>query len=116
MIAHIVLFKAHETLTIEQRRSILDAVVAAVKRCPTVRQSRIGRRVRHGMAGYEQAMREDYQFALVLEFDDLQGLKDYLTHPEHEKLGGVFASASSASLAYDYDLVPLERAHLALEE
>jgi hypothetical protein len=59
-------------------------------------------------------MREDYQFALVLEFDDLQGLKDYLAHPEHEKLGGFFASASSASLAYDYEFVPLDRAHLAL--
>jgi stress responsive alpha/beta barrel protein len=116
MITHIVLFKAHETLTLEQKRSILEAVVAAVKRCPSVRECRIGRRVRHGVPGYEQAMREDYQFALVLEFDDLQGLKDYLAHPEHEKLGGFFATASSASLAYDYELVPLERAHLALGE
>jgi Stress responsive A/B Barrel Domain len=115
MIAHIVLFKAHESLTMEQKRAILDSVVAAVKRCPTVRGCRIGRRVRHGMAGYEQAMREDYQFALVLDFDDLQGLKDYLAHPEHEKLAGFFASAASASLAYDYEFVPVERAHLALE-
>ena len=115
MIAHMVLFKAHESLTLEQKRSILEAVVAAVQRCPSVRACRIGRRVRHGMPGYEQAMREDYQFALVLEFDDLQGLKDYLAHPEHEKLGGFFASAASASLAYDYEFVPLERAGLALE-
>ena len=114
MIAHIVLFKAHESLTIAQKRAILDSVVAAVNRCPSVRECRIGRRIRHGMPGYEQAMREDYQFALILEFDDLQGLKDYLAHPEHQKLGRFFASASSASLAYDYEFVPLDRAHLAL--
>ena len=115
MIAHIVLFKPHQSLEREQRRSILDAVITAVKRCPTVRSCRIGRRVVHGVAGYEQAMREDYQYALILEFDDVQGLTDYLLHPEHEQLGAFFSDAAAASLAYDYELLPLEGADLAVQ-
>ena len=47
-------------------------------------------------------MREDYEYALVLEFEDLEGLREYLTAPAHEQLGGLFGRASAA-LAYDYD-------------
>jgi hypothetical protein len=63
--------------------------------------------VLHGLAGYEQAMRENYEYALVLEFDDAEGLRGYLGHPEHERLGRLFASGAAA-LAYDYDLVELD--------
>jgi hypothetical protein len=113
MIAHIVLFKPPESLAVEQRRLILDAVVASLARCPTVRACRIGRRVVHGLAGYEQAMREDYQYALILEFDDVPGLTAYLAHPEHDKLGGFFSNAA-ASLAYDYEFLPLDSAPRAV--
>ena len=114
MITHVVLFKPHESLSDERKRSILEAVVTTVGQCPTVRSCRIGRRVLHGRPGYEQAMREDYQFALLIDFDDLDGLVAYLAHPGHAKLGGFFAHAASASLAYDYEVVPLEQARLGL--
>lgn len=104
MITHIVLFKPQGSLTTQQRRSILDTVTASAARCPSVRACRIGRRVLHGLPGYEQAMREDYEYTLILEFDDVEGLRAYLTHPEHVRLGGFFTSAAAASLAYDYDL------------
>jgi hypothetical protein len=104
VITHIVLFKPRVSLTSDERRTILDAVVGTAKRCPEVRACRVGRRVLHGLPGYEQAMREDYEYALMLEFDDVEGLRAYLTHPEHVRLGGFFTSAAAASLAYDYDL------------
>jgi hypothetical protein len=56
----------------------------------------------HGLPGYEQLMREDYEYALVLEFEDLPGLREYLTAPAHEQLAGLFSQATAA-LAYDYD-------------
>jgi len=112
VIAHIVLFKPRDSLGTEQRRAILDGVLAGVKRCPTVRACRIGRRVLHGLPGYEQAMREDYQYVLILEFETVQGLTDYLAHPEHARLAACFSTASAAALAYDYELVPLEAALL----
>jgi hypothetical protein len=107
MIAHVVLFKPQASLSGEQKRQVLDAVKSAVASCPTVRACRIGRRIRHGLPGYEQGMREDYEYALMLEFDDVQGLREYLTHPTHNRIGAFFTSAASTALAYDYDLQDL---------
>ena len=55
-------------------------------------------------------MRDDYQYLLILEFDDLEGLRAYLQHPAHGAIGGFFTSAASASLAYDYEVVDLREA------
>jgi hypothetical protein len=55
-------------------------------------------------------MREDFQYILELDFDDVAGLRAYLEHPAHEAIGGFFTSAASASLAYDYEVVALEDA------
>ena len=48
-------------------------------------------------------MREDYEFALVLEFDDESALKRYLQAPAHGILGQMFSTATAAALAYDFD-------------
>jgi hypothetical protein len=55
-------------------------------------------------------MRADYQYLLILEFDDIEGLRAYLEHPAHDAIGGFFTSAASASLAYDYEVVDLREA------
>lgn len=114
MILHAVLFRPLDSLSDAARSQILQAVTAAVTNCPTVRSARVGRRVRHGLPGYEQTMREQYEYALLLEFDDVEGLKAYLTHPAHGPVGGFFASAGSAALAYDYETVPLAEAQRLL--
>ena len=110
MITHVVLFSPQAGLGEPQKTEILASLQRAVSQCPTVRASRIGRRVRHGLPGYEQHMREDYQYLLELDFDDVEGLKAYLEHPAHGAIGGFFTSAASASLAYDYAVVRLEDA------
>jgi hypothetical protein len=114
VIVHVVLFKPQESLGAEQKRAILDGVAAAVRQCPTVRGCRVGRRLRHGLPGYEQAMAEDFEYALFLEFDDVQGLRSYLTNPAHGRLGGLFTSAAAASLAYDYEVADIAHAHQLL--
>ena len=55
-------------------------------------------------------MHADYQYLLVVEFDDIGGLRAYLEHPAHNAIGGFFTSAASASLAYDYEMVDLREA------
>ena len=110
MIEHVVLFRPGAELSPDTLRGLLTTITNAVNRCPTVRRCRVGRRVLHGLPGYEQAMRESYEYSLLLEFDDLQGLRQYLLHPEHARLGELFASESS-SLAYDYELFDLASAH-----
>ena len=110
MIVHTVLFKPAASIDPGQKARILESVTEAVRRCPTVRACRIGRRVRHGLPGYEQQMGEDYQYLLVLEFDDVEGLRQYLEHPAHGAIGGFSTSAAAASLAYDYEVVSLAEA------
>jgi Stress responsive A/B Barrel Domain len=110
MISHIVLFKPRLTLGPAERTAIVEHLKTAIAQCPTVRGCHIGRRVQHGLPGYEQQMIEDYQYALTLDFDDVEGLVAYLQNPAHAGIGGLFTSAASASLGYDYDVVDLEDA------
>ncbi len=58
---------------------------------------------------YEQAMRVNYEFAALLEFDDVAGLKAYLEHPAHAALATRFFSVVDEALMYDFDLEEGER-------
>ncbi|MET1083076.1 MAG: Dabb family protein [Burkholderiales bacterium] len=104
MIAHVVLFKPKHELTTAQRQAVIDDLKAAAAGIPTVRSLRVGKRLRHGLPGYEQLMREDFEYLVVIEFDDADGLKAYLAHPKHEAIGAHFMQAAAAALAYDYEL------------
>ena len=115
MIGHLVMFKPRTSFSGENRRAILEMVREMVRGSPSIRRCSVGRRVRHGLPGYEQAMREDYEYTLLLEFDDLEGLKTYLTGEAHHAAGELFTSAASASLAYDYEMMPVDEAHALLQ-
>jgi hypothetical protein len=104
MIAHVILFKPKPDLTPEQRQAVIDGLRAAARGIPAIRTMRVGRRIKHGLPGYEQAMREDFEYMAIVEVDDLDGLKAYLAHPLHTAIGQHFTQASSAALAYDYDM------------
>jgi hypothetical protein len=110
MIAHVVLFKPKLELTDAQKEAVIADLKAAVSGIPSIRALRVGRRVRHGHPGYEQLMRDDFEYLVIIEFDDVEGLTAYLTHPKHDAIGGHFMQASAAALAYDYELVDLESA------
>lgn len=103
MITHLVLFRPRADLSASQRRELADALSTAIRDIPSVRRARVGRRVTHGRA-YEQLMRVNYEYAAVLEFDNLDGLKAYLAHPAHEALAARFFEAFEEALMYDYDL------------
>lgn len=102
MIAHIILFSPKSDLPPDERRDLLASLVAASDGIPSIRRFRVGRRVTHGLPGYEQMMRDDYEFAAVIEFDDVDALKAYLSHPSHSAIGRHFTASASKSLAYDY--------------
>ena len=108
MIAHVILWQPRPGLTADQRQEVLDALTAAVKGAPSVRACTIGRRVKHGLPGYEQLMAQDFEFAAIIEFDGIDGLRQYLRHPAHASIGERFTSAAAAALAYDYEIVELD--------
>jgi hypothetical protein len=104
MIAHVVLFKPKPELTAGQRQGVINDLMAAASAIPTVRRLRVGKRIRHGCPGYEQLMREDFEYVVIVEFDDIDGLAAYLAHPQHAAIASHFAQASAAALAYDYEM------------
>ena len=106
MIAHLILFEPRSDLTDAERAKILDDFTAATQEAPSVRRVRIGRRILHGIPGYEQAMGKSFEYAAIIEFDDRAGLEAYLRHPAHAIAGRHFSESASAALAYDDALVP----------
>lgn len=103
MIAHIVLLQPKPDLTDVQRADALETIRTSAANIPEVRRFRLGRRVKHGLPGYEQLMPQDFQFALIVEVDDVDALKRYLEAPAHDALAHLFYTATAAALAYDYE-------------
>jgi hypothetical protein len=109
MIAHIVLLQPRPDLTEAQRQDALATLSKAADGVPEIRGFRLGRRVKHGLPGYEQLMPQDFEYALIVEVDDVDALKRYLQAPAHTALGALFYNATSAALAYDYEFGPPAR-------
>lgn len=107
MIAHVILFSPKADLPASTREEVLAGLATAAATIPSIRRFRIGTRVTHGLPGYEQMMRQPFEFAAIIEFDDVAGLQAYLAHPAHEAIGGHFTASASNSLAYDYELTDL---------
>jgi hypothetical protein len=103
VIAHLVLFRPRADLPEATRRELGEALTTAIRDIPSVRRARVGRRVTHGRP-YESLMRVPYEYAAVIEFDDLDGLQAYLTHPAHDALAARFFAAFEEALMYDYEL------------
>ena len=113
MIAHVVLVTPRSDLSASERAAAIETLRRAASDVPEVLRCRIGRRVKHGLPGYEQRMPHNYELALLLEFRDIDALQRYLKAPAHVALGRLFSTASSAAIAYDYEIVePADTAHL----
>ena len=97
------MFRPRPGLSEADRRGLADAFRDALREIPSIRRVRIGRRVTHGRP-YESLMRVDYQYAAILEFDDVAGLKAYLEHPVHDALGARFFATFEEALMYDFEL------------
>jgi hypothetical protein len=103
MIAHVVLFRPRPGLPAANAQALGDAFARALEGIPSVRRARFGTRVIIGRE-YEQLMAVDYQYAAVLEFDDVAGLKGYLEHPAHEALGTRLFESVETVLVYDFEM------------
>ena len=94
--------KPRGDLSAADRQALVDAFGRAVREIPTVREVRIGRRVKHG-AAYEAAAPDSADFMASIGFEDLSGLQAYLRHPAHEELAARFYQSLSSALIYDFE-------------
>ncbi len=103
MIAHVLLFRPRAGLSADEARALGDAFERALNDIPFVRRAQVGKRITIGR-DYEQLMAENYDYAAVIEFDDVAGLKGYLEHPSHEEVGRRFFESIEAGLVYDFEM------------
>lgn len=104
MIVHVVLFQPRADLDASTRDTLLRDVAVAAKEIPSVRRMRVGHRLHHKLPGYEQAMISSYDYAVIAEFDNREGLVAYLQHPAHHAIGRHFTASAERALAYDYEM------------
>ena len=72
---------------------------------PEILRFRIGRRVRHGLPGYEQLPQPAFEVILLLEFAGPGRAEAIPAAPAHGALGHLFETATSEAAAYDYQIV-----------
>ena len=102
MVVHVVLFRPKNDLPETDRRDMFGALNVAASEIPSVRRFYVGQRDTHG-AAYEPLMPQDFPYAAIVEFDDLEGLRAYLQHPKHRQLGDLFYRLQDAALVYDFE-------------
>lgn len=103
MIAHIVLFEPKATTTDEAREAFLDAMKLAFREIPSVSRSMVSKRIAIG-AGYESKIGDQtYSYASIVEFEGVEGLKAYLEHPLHQRLGQLFWENCDRTIIVDSD-------------
>jgi hypothetical protein len=101
MIAHVVLFEPKATITETDRETFLEAMKLAFREIPTVLRSMVAERQLIG-AGYEEKLGDQtYSYVSVVEFEDLPGLKAYLEHELHTRLGQLFWQYCDRTLIVD---------------
>jgi hypothetical protein len=88
--AHIVLFQPKAGVNETDRARFAGSLQRACREIKSVRRAVVGRAAEID-AGYVRSFGDGgFEFAAVFEFDDRGGLVEYLQHPIHKELGGLF--------------------------
>ena len=103
LIAHVVLFRLRPEVPASDRQALMDAFATALRDIPTIRRAQVGRRVLTGRS-YEQMMRTDFPYMVILEFDDISSVKAYLDHAAHKEVSARFFETVAESLIYDFEI------------
>jgi hypothetical protein len=104
MMAHVVLFTPREGLNEHEIARLSTTLDDALSGIPSIRRYQVGRRVRLGTA-YDAAAPMNFDYVVIVEFDDRDALAAYLHHPRHHALGQLFYETSALALASDFETV-----------
>jgi hypothetical protein len=102
VITHIVLLQPRADLSEQQRNDALETLKHAAANVPEIRSYRLGRRVKHGLPGYEQLMPHDFEFALIIEVDDIAAAGALPESPRAPRARRPVLQRHDGALAYDY--------------
>ena len=104
MIAHMVFFQPKQGTSVAERRSFVDALRSVAREIAVIRRVRVGNTLSIGQMPIDILGQKTFDYAAILEFDDQAGLKEYLDHPVHDKLRGLFWTLCDATLIADVDM------------
>lgn len=108
MICHVVLFSPRPDADVAIKRALAQQVVEALRGIKSIRRAVVGRAVSID-PGYQRQMgHEAYEFACVIDFDDADGLKDYLNDPAHAELGRLFWAVCERTVVSEVETVDLQ--------
>lgn len=98
MIKHIVLFKLKDEISVEKKLAVMNkfkgAIEALPAKIPVIRMIEVGLNVNPA---------ESWNIALSSEFDSLDDLKAYATHPDHVAAGTILAETKESRACVDYE-------------
>ena len=116
MIAHVILFRPKPELTSSRPRGHSSrALTSAASDVAGVRRFRIGRRIRHGLPGYEQAMREDFEFVVIMSGRRRRCAEGVSCGTIARRAGQPLLAISGCRAYDDYELVDASEGEDALE-
>ncbi len=96
MIRHIVLFQLKNA---PEKQSVMNAFQTAIEALPAVIDC-----IRHVEVRFNANPDEAYDIALVSEFDNLDDLRTYATHPAHVAAGKLLAPIKESRACVDYEI------------
>lgn len=98
MVKHIVLFKLKAEVSDEQKLEAMHRFKAAIEalpaRIPVIRKVEVGLNINPA---------ETWSIALYSEFDTLDDVKFYATHPDHVAAGKLLAEVKESRACVDYE-------------
>ena len=99
MVKHIVLFKLKDEVPADKKLTAMKEFKAAIEALPAkisvIRKIEVGLNMNPG---------ETWSIALYSEFDTLDDVKFYATHPEHVAAGKLIADVKESRACVDYEI------------
>ena len=100
MVKHIVLFKLKDEVPETDKLVVMNKFKEAIEALPAkisvIRKIEVGLNMNQG---------ESWHIALYSEFDNLDDVKFYATHPDHVAAGKIIAEAKESRSCVDYEIV-----------
>ncbi len=100
MVKHIVLFKLKDEVPETDKLVVMNKFKEAIEALPAkisvIRKIEVGLNMNPGESGH---------IALYSEFDNLDDVKFYATHPDHVAAGKIIAEAKESRSCVDYEIV-----------
>lgn len=101
MIRHIVMFKFLDKAEGRSKQENLDITRDMLEKLqgvvPTLRASEVH-------YNHKDAAESNYDLILISDFDDLEGLNEYIVHPDHKAVGQFMKNVRESRTCVDFEI------------